>query len=415
MCSPFAIYANSQNQTNMLLNGFNSIYYSQNYSQKMNGKLTYKVKIKDDYIRHDGTCALYVQIFLNGIKKIFPLNLSVKVVDFDKAKQRVSGKFANHKDYNLIIEKFLADINTIEINYRLSSLVLDIEKLTTELLNPSSRICFIAFWDEELSRQKPLLKAGTYRQQKSALEKLKKYTEHLYFYEIDKKKVEDIRIFLKAKMKNEENTISTFFKNFKKYLNIAIDRGIKTALNSSDIKRPNFKSHRTFLMPDDINTLYKYWKSEFINEAHKNILSKFLFSCFTGLRISDIKKIEEDNIIGDYLVFVSEKTGKLQRIQMNESAKKFIESPKPFNSNYTDEYTNRTLKDICKICGITKRVTYHVSRHTFATNFIIAGGNVTVLQKLLGHSKIEDTMIYVHIAESITDIEILNLDTILNN
>lgn len=43
------------------------------------------------------------------------------------------------------------------------------------------------------------------------------------------------------------------------------------------------------------------------------------------------------------------------------------------------------------------------------------GGNVTVLQKLLGHSKIEDTMIYVHIAESVTDIEILNLDTILNN
>jgi site-specific recombinase XerD len=58
-------------------------------------------------------------------------------------------------------------------------------------------------------------------------------------------------------------------------------------------------------------------------------------------------------------------------------------------------------------------VTYHVSRHTFATNFIISGGNVTVLQKLLGHSKIEDTMIYVHIAESITDIEILNLDNIL--
>lgn len=399
----------------MLLHSQNAIYYSQNYSQKMNGKLTYKVKIKDEYIRHDGTSALYVQIFLNSRKKIFPLNLSVAPIHFDKVKQRVSAKFENHKDYNLIIEKFLADLNTIEINYRLSNVVLDIDKLTNEILNPSSWICFITFWDEELERQKGLLKPGTYRQQKSALEKLRKYKDHLYFYEIDKKQIEDIRIFLKVKMKNEDNTISTFFKNFKKYLNVALDRGIKVPLNSSDIKRPNFKSHRTFLMPDEINTLYKYWKSDFINEMHKNILSKFLFSCFTGLRISDIKKIEVDNIIGDYLVFVSEKTGKLQRIQMNESAKKFIGKQKPFNSNYTDEYTNRTLKDICKICGIKKRVTYHVSRHTFATNFIISGGNVTVLQKLLGHSKIEDTMIYVHIAESVTDIEILNLDTILNN
>lgn len=399
----------------MLLHSQNAIYYSQNYSQKMNGKLTYKVKIKGDYIRHDGTSALYVQVFLNGRKKIFPLNLSVSPIHFDKVKQRVSAKFEKHKDYNLIIEKFLADINTIEINYRLSNVTLEIDKLTNEILNPSSWICFITFWDEELERQKGLLKPGTYRQQKSALEKLRKYKDHLYFYEIDKKQIEDIRIFLKVKMKNEENTISTFFKNFKKYLNVALDRGIKVPLNSSDIKRPNFKSHRTFLMPDEINTLYKYWNSDFVNEMHKNILSKFLFSCFTGLRISDIKKIEADNIIGDYVVFVAEKTGKLQRIQMNESAKKFIGKQKPFNSNYTDEYTNRTLKDICKICGIKKRVTYHVSRHTFATNFIISGGNVTVLQKLLGHSKIEDTMIYVHIAESVTDIEILNLDTILNN
>ena len=386
-----------------------------NCPQKMNGKLTYKVKIKKDHIRIDGTCSIFIQCFLNSVQKRIPVNISVKPKDFDEVKQRVKSTHKYYKDYNIMIEKKLTEIHEIELNYRLTGGNLTIEKLNIELNNPSSWICFIKFWDEELERQKALLKKGTYRQQKSSLEKLRKYKEHLYFYEIDKKQIEDIRIFLKVKMKNEDNTISTFFKNFKKYLNVAFDRGIKVPLKSSDIKRPNFKSHRTFLMPEEINTLYKYWNSEFINETHKNILSKFLFSCFTGLRISDIKNIEADNIIGDHLVFISEKTGKLQRIQMNESAKKFIGEQKPFNSNYSDEHTNRTLKDICKICGIKKRVTYHVSRHTFATNFIISGGNVTVLQKLLGHSKIEDTMIYVHIAESITDIEILNLDTILNN
>ena len=397
----------------MLLSLQNTNHYSQIYSQKMNGKLSYKIKIKDDYIRADGTCALYVQVFLNSKKKIFPLNLSVPDVNFDKIKQRVNSSFLKHKDYNLIIEKFLADINTIEVNYRLAGAILDIEKLTKEILNPSSWICFITFWAEEMERQKGLLKQSTFRQQKSSLEKLKKYKENLFFYEIDKKQIEDIRIFLKVKMKNETNTISTFFKNFKKYLNVAIDRGIKMPIKSTEIKRPTFKSHRTFLMPEEINKMFLYWKSEFINETHKNILAKFLFSCFTGLRISDIKKIDQDNFFGGYLVFVAEKTGKLQRIQLNESAKLFIGKNKPFDSDYTDEYTNRTIKDICKILGIKKHVTYHVSRHTFATNFIISGGNVTVLQKLLAHSKIEDTMIYVHIAESVTDIEILNLDNIL--
>lgn len=399
----------------MILSLNNGIYSPQNYSQKMNGKLTYKIKIKDDYIRHDGTSALYVQVFINGRKKIFPLNISVKINEFDKIKQRVISKSVKYKDYNLIIEKFLADINTIEVNYRLSNIILDIERLTNEILNPSSWICFVAFWEEELDRQKALLKPSTFKQQRSSLEKLKKYTKQLYFYEIDRKKIEDITLFLKLELKNEDNTISTFFKNFKKFLNVAVTRGIKISINTLDIKKSYFKTHRTFLMPDEINTFYKYWSSDFINETHKNILSKFLFSCFTGLRISDIQNLTADNIIGDYLVFVSVKTGKLQRIQMNESAKKFIGTHKPFAGNYTDQYINLTLKDICKICGMKKRMTYHVSRHTFATNFIISGGNVTVLQKLLDHSKIETTMIYVHIAESITDVQILNMDKILNN
>lgn len=55
----------------MILSLNNGIYSPQNYSQKMNGKLTYKIKIKDDYIRHDGTSALYVQVFINGRKKYF--------------------------------------------------------------------------------------------------------------------------------------------------------------------------------------------------------------------------------------------------------------------------------------------------------------------------------------------------------
>ena len=147
--------------------------------------------------------------------------------------------------------------------------------------------------------------------------------------------------------------------------------------------------------------------------SHKNILSRFLFSCFTGLRISDIDNLKEENIISDSLAFTTVKTGKFQRINMNESAKKYIDPKIIFPAGYTGEYINRELKDIAKICGIRKNISYHVSRHTFATNFLICGGRVEHLQKILGHSKITDTMIYVHIVDSITDIQINNMDDIL--
>jgi site-specific recombinase XerD len=49
--------------------------------------------------------------------------------------------------------------------------------------------------------------------------------------------------------------------------------------------------------------------------------------------------------------------------------------------------------------GIKKTVSFHVARHTFATTFLRIGGTVEVLQKLLGHSKLETTMEYIHIME----------------
>ena len=72
------------------------------------------------------------------------------------------------------------------------------------------------------------------------------------------------------------------------------------------------------------------------------------------------------------------------------------------------------MKDIARICGIKKRVTFHVGRHTFATQFLIIGGKVEVLQKLMGHSKMETTMIYVHIVDTQKEDQISQMDTIFN-
>lgn len=377
------------------------------------GELTAKIVIKDDYVRADGTSALYLQIFISGIRKKIPIHISVPPVDFDKKKQRVRTKAKFSKDFNLIIEKAMADVNTIEICYRLSGEVLTMEKMLHEYENPTGKIDFIKFWELELEHQKEIKEYSTYQQQMSSFRKVKRYKESILFYEITPEFFDKMIAHFKNKEKNQPNTLQTLSKNFKKYLHIANKKGIITPLSYADIKTTRCLSNRTFLEANEIQRLNQYYTSGFINDSLKAILGRFLFSCFTGLRISDIKAITKENIVGDVLIFFAKKTGKLQRVQLNQSALSFVNEEKVFTGDYSEPHINRELKVIAKTCGISKRVTFHVARHSFATNFLICGGRVEVLQKLLGHSKIEQTMEYVHIVESITNIQIHHMDEIL--
>lgn len=385
------------------------IYSPMNFS----GKLTCKIVQKTDRIRKDGTGPIYAQVFLNGEKKMFPVHVSVVPGDFDKLKQRVKKSNPLYKDYNMIIEKMLGDINTIEINYRLGNVALNIEKLELELKHPSSRLDFVAFWDQEMERQKDMLKPGTYRQQMTMLQKLKDYKGVVLFKDINEDFITGIKKHFKKKLRNQDNTIASFMKSFKKYLHIAEKRGIITPMPYEDIQVKSFKSDRTYLNAVELRNLNEFWHSEFISATHKVILAQFLFSCFTGLRFTDVQKLSPDNFIDNVLVFSAEKTAKLQRVTLSKSALQYVDPIQMFGANFTNEFINRELKIICRFRGITKKVSFHVARHTFATNFLISGGRVEHLQKLLGHSNVRETMVYVHIVESITDTQVHNMDNLL--
>jgi len=390
--------------------------YLNNYPMKTTGNFTKKVIIKDDYVKEDGTAALYVQVFLNRERKRFPLKINVAPKHFDKIKQRVRGANPNSKDLNLLIDNQLSVFTNILTEYRLRKIELTMDLLCKEITDPDSKICFLKFYEATIEEhlKSKAIQQSTYRQQKSTLTKLRKFRNPIFFNEIDKNFLEELLTYLRVKKKNTPNTIATTLKNFKKYLHLANDLKIQTPLHYTEIKVRAVRGNRTFLEEEEIRRIHKYYKSEFIKELHYKVLKKFLFSCFTGLRISDIQKLTQDNFIGDFLVFTSEKTGKLQRLKMSASALSFINKEgNVFEDDFQDQTINYALKDIAKLCKIQKHVTFHVSRHTFATQFLIKGGEIRVLQKILGHSKIETTMIYVHVAEEHVNTQIQNLDSLI--
>ncbi|NYJ27499.1 site-specific integrase [Allomuricauda sp. ARW1Y1] len=379
------------------------------------GKLNSKIVLKKDYVRDDGTCAVYLQLFQNNERKRIPLNISVPVSDWDEKKQLVKNRNRNADDYNLLIGKVKSDLNTVLVNYRLSGMEPKLSDVVEELLSPTLRTCFNAFYAAELEYQyeKGIIKYSTYRQQKGALGKIKKFRDPLPFCDIDENLVLELKAFCRHELKNKKATIEGTIKNFKKFLHLANKKRIRTKISFDEIKIKKMVGSRVFLLPEELKKLYQYAQSPFISDERRMILKRFLFSCFTGIRISDSERITEDNFIGDHLAFTMYKTDKFIRIKLNQAALSMIEFPDVFKDNFTREHINRQLKNIANSLGMKKRLHFHCSRHTFATNFLISGGDVVNLQRLLGHSKIEETMIYVHIVDSITDKQIDLLDDII--
>lgn len=138
-------------------------------------------------------------------------------------------------------------------------------------------------------------------------------------------------------------------------------------------------------------------------DSWKQVLQHFLFSCYTGLRISDIKLVGHLNLQDDWLVLMPKKTMRLRkvvRIPLHPDARPFVSKTlgRLFDT-YSDQYTNRTLGKISEAMGLGWKMTTHTARHTFGTLFIELGGDVVTLKDYMGHSDIKTTLRYVHLSE----------------
>jgi len=134
----------------------------------------------------------------------------------------------------------------------------------------------------------------------------------------------------------------------------------------------------------------------------------FLFSCLTGLRKSDTQNLKWGDVtkVGDFtrITFQQQKTKGLQYLDITPQAVELMGTPgKPkekvfagFNYSTT---TNIVLNQWAIDAGISKRLTYHCSRHTFAVLMLTLGTDFYTVSRLLGHSDITTTMVYAHILD----------------
>lgn len=213
----------------------------------------------------------------------------------------------------------------------------------------------------------------------------------------------DYVTYKKTKLTN--GTVDNYLRCLKAAFNVAVEEGIMPtnpmlALDRSHLKGTAYE--REFLSVDEVKKLID------TPCRRPDIKGAFLFSCFCGLRISDVRSLQWKHVVttGDkmYLKITQFKTRRPLTIPLSRQAIKWM--PERADAG-EDDYIfpplskNMTvLDDWAKEAGIKKHVTFHVSRHTFATMELTMGADIYTTSKLLGHTSVATTQIYAKVINS---------------
>ncbi len=344
----------------------------------------------------NGFCPIYINVRINSKRARFPVDIKIKSENWDKEKRMVFG-IPEAQDYNLILKQIDSQITNIKIQHRLSEIPLTMENFSEQLKNAPPGYDLVQFFHHVISIQD--LSESSKIKHKGIINKLKESKLSALFADINLMWFDKYRAYLKA-IGNNSSTINTNVSIIKKYLKIAKDYGIKIYVNLDNVKVGTTAGRIVWLKETEIEKLEDFYFSKFIPDHLKLSLGYFLFSCYTGLRISDVLVRNRNDFKTEILEFISIKTKTRQLIGISDKCRKIIdENEFLFVETKTENNINLQLKTVANRCGIKKNLHFHVARHSFATNYLLKGGKVENLQKLLGHSKISTTMKYVHIID----------------
>lgn len=212
---------------------------------------------------------------------------------------------------------------------------------------------------------------------------------------------------LKTGGRLSNNSVVSYYGTLRTAINRAYKEGIITVNPTKEFdfasKVRQEPSRREYLTLDELKTL--------INTEcrHEIVKRAFLFSCLCGLRVSDIRKLRWCDLQRSggrvRIEITMQKTKEPLYLPISDEALKWLPERGEANGSdfifpLTHEGTvNDTLQHWAKVAGITKHISFHVSRHTHATMMQTLGADLYTVSKLLGHKNIATTQIYAKIVD----------------
>ncbi len=204
-----------------------------------------------------------------------------------------------------------------------------------------------------------------------------------------------------------QGTREIYFKALSTALNMAVRDSLilqnpMQLINRAQVIGKSKTTERVYLTAEELRKLAA------TKCRRDDVRNAFLFSCFCGLRWSDINALKWDDISTEGDTWKIEirmvKTRELLYLPLNDEAKNLLPEPAGEPGNYvfklpTLDCAEATLKQWTEDAGISKHITFHCARHTFATLMLTQGADLYTTSKLLGHQDVKTTQIYAKIVD----------------
>lgn len=396
----------------------------------------YIIRKNKSAVNKDGTTIIFLRYTHRGKTAYFTTKKRIPVDAWNHQMQQVKRSYKGFSTLNIYLSKFRQKQEDIVNKAMFEGLDPTVDYVRTkydsntegkqEKQESKKVLSYDEFVEAFIEESKRIKKKGTIRGYEDFIRLLNIYKKSRRLRKLDWENFTmdfyyDFMDFYIEERGANNNTFGKMVKTLKTFLNAATQQGYNTNLEFRDKRFKVYQEEVThiYLNEEDIQTILNLDLSD--NIKRQTIRDLFVIGCYTGLRFSDFKQINEKNISDNRLKIKTQKTGKYVVIPFHPIVKKIIDDyngviPK----SYCNAVINKELKEIGKLCGFFEDViqvrthgikrketiykkwqliSTHCARRSFATNLFKQGFPAINIMKITGHKSEKTFMRYIKITE----------------
>ena len=377
--------------------------------------------IKKAKLLKNGEAPICLRITVNGKRAEIQIKRSVEIGKWNAQRECAIGKDRKYLELNHYLETVRTRV--LRIHRELEQ---DDKPITAEILKKlfygekQTPKMLLEVFKEHNAKYRELIGKDVVKATVLRYERTVRYLEEFLKKEyrlndiplcnINREFISNFEFFIKTEKSCAQNTTVKYLKNLKKIITLALTNKWMTDNPFFGVRFKQTQSNREFLSEEELHIIME---KEFNIPRLEIVRDIFVFCCLSGLAFTDIKHLRPGHITKDpngedWIRKPREKTNNMCHIPLLDIpaliAEKYKNNPICVQKNMVlpvpcNQRMNSYLKEIADLCGITKKLTTHVARHSFGTFLISADIPIESIAKMMGHSNIRTTQGYARITD----------------